>query len=367
MKYTVSKKVLKKYFEEREKSELADQIINEFYLSLTPSDTSRIRHFVESGKGSLSEAYMNHISSRLDPESRKLLKSVSKGYGLDTIRLLDPKHFTDNPYYQLLRKVNNFSKGNVSFRQLKTGAYVPVAFEEKVEDVKRNYADLSPIGAFAQDFYYPVIMQKKHIWMSFAPHDTETSEYQLRHAHGKVLTYGLGLGYFAYMAAEKENVESVTVIEFDQNIIDLFKANLLPLFPHPEKIRIIHGDAVAYGRDAEEHYDYLFADIWHDAEDGLPFYIRMKKNERIADDVEYWIEQDMLVYLRRHLIALMEEESEGSTDADYKYTDTFSDRLFKGLHFLLKNRELKTKEDIDQLLSVESLKDIAFRLPDSVA
>ena len=367
MKYTVSRKVLKKYFEEREKSELADQIINEFYLSLTASDTNQIRRYLKQNKGTLEEAYMSLISSRLDPESRKLLKSVSKGYGLDQIRILDPLHFTENPYYKLLRKVPNFAKGNVVYKQLKTGAYVPVAIEEKIDDVKRNYADISPLGTFEEDFLYPVIMQKKRIWMSFAPHDTETSEYQISHAHGKVLTYGLGLGYFAYMASEKKNVESVTVIEYDQNIIDLFKEHLLPLFPHPEKIRIIQCDAVAYGRDAEEKYDYLFADIWHDAEDGLPFYIRMRKNEKVAEQAEYWIEQDMLVYLRRHVIALMEEELEGSKDSDYRYTETFSDRLFRGLHYLLKDRELHSKEDVDRLLSAESLKEIVLQLPDSAA
>ena len=365
MKITVNRKVLKAYFEEHEKSELADEIINQFYLSLTASDTGRIRHMMENGT-SLNDAYFKHISSRMDPESRRLLKSVSKGYGLDTIRILESKHFTDNPYYQLLRRIPNFSKGNIVYRQLKTGAYIPLTIEEKVENPSRFYADISPLGAFPEDFYYPVIMQNKRIWMSFAPHDTETSEYQIAHAHGKVLTYGLGLGYFAYMASEKKDVESVTVIEFDPEIIRLFKEHLLPVFPHPEKIRIIQGDAVAYGKEAKEKYDYLFADIWHDAEDGLPFYILMKKNERIAKVCEYWIEQDMLVYLRRYVLSLLEEEADGATDADYRSKETFNDRMFRELHILLKNREIRTKEDIDALLCRESLIDLAKRLPERI-
>ena len=59
--------------------------------------------------------------------------------------------------------------------------------------------------------------------MSFAPHETETSEDAVERAHGNVVTFGCGLGYFPYMVSEKENVSSVTIVEFDQKIIDFFK------------------------------------------------------------------------------------------------------------------------------------------------
>ena len=48
-------------------------------------------------------------------------------------------------------------------------------------------------------------------------------------AKGKVLTFGLGLGYFAYMCSLKEEVESVTVVEKDKSVIKLFNEIILPL------------------------------------------------------------------------------------------------------------------------------------------
>ena len=44
----------------------------------------------------------------------------------------------------------------------------------------------------------------------------------IKNAHGKVLTTGLGLGYFSYMASLKEDVSEIVIIERDEKVIKLW-------------------------------------------------------------------------------------------------------------------------------------------------
>ena len=200
--------------------------------------------------------------------------------------------------------------------------------------------------------------------MSFAPHETETSEEAIKNATGDVVTYGCGLGYFPYMASLKDDVTSVTIVELDPKIIKFFEENLLPLFEHKEKIRIVNANAVEFHKNPPMKFNYLFADIWHDVFDGLPFYLIFKKDEKVADKCEHWIEKDMLAYFRRNVVSLMEEEYLGYTDRDYQVKETFVDKLLSTLHFHLKNKVIKNAAELEYFLSDEGLKELIKELPE---
>ena len=88
-------------------------------------------------------------------------------------------------------------------------------------------------------------------------------------ARGNVLTFGLGLGYYTYMVSERAEVESVTVVERDKEVIELFKRFILPQFAYPEKVRIICSDAFEFAdRELKNgFYNYIFTDLWHDPSD----------------------------------------------------------------------------------------------------
>ena len=68
--------------------------------------------------------------------------------------------------------------------------------------------------------------------MTITPNEIETMKEAVDKASGNVLTFGLGLGYYAYMVSEKENVESVTIVDSNEDVIDLFKKYVLPQFKH---------------------------------------------------------------------------------------------------------------------------------------
>jgi hypothetical protein len=141
--------------------------------------------------------------------------------------------------------------------------------------------------------------------MSVKPNEVETMKAPLASSHGKVLTLGLGMGYFTFHASQKANVDSVTVVERDPDVISLFKEHILPQFPNKEKIRIIQADAFVYMEKElpQTRFDYFFADLWHDPSDGLPLYLRLRRMQKQlgGTDWDYWIEPSLLSSLR-HMV-----------------------------------------------------------------
>ena len=91
--------------------------------------------------------------------------------------------------------------------------------------------------------------------MAVKPSEIETMRAPIEEATGRVVTFGLGLGYFAYMVSEKPDVTSLDIVERSEEAIALFERHILPQFPNKEKIRIIRSDA----------FGFLSENMWQDA------------------------------------------------------------------------------------------------------
>ena len=337
------------------------------------------------------EAFNNYLANRSEKLSKKsliyfrsglsstesFLKAASpflldeSGNGLpkkviNSIKPLSEDVFEKNPYYQTIR-FPNVKKGKW---ELRNSSYL--SFEGFVSDELRifpskSYEEITPFGYFEKEVFYPEVLENDHNWMSVTPHEINTMEEAIENAKGKVLTFGLGMGYFAFMVSEKDEVTSLTIVEKENDAIALFKEFILPKFPHKEKIKIIKKDAFAFAkRQKDGEYDYCFADIWHLPIDGLYLYLQFKGifKDFSKTKFDYWIEKSMLSLLRRAMIILISEEYEGSTDDDYDFAATPSDELINALHFKLKNKSIKSGEDLLTLLSDESLKEIAATIYD---
>lgn len=213
-----------------------------------------------------------------------------------SVRLLDAQAYRGNAY---LRAVHAPETKRGAW-ELKRMAYRP--FQAFVCDDYRETPDgrvLPQIGCFAEAFEYPAALENGREWMTVTPNEIETMRAPVARARGHVLAFGLGLGYFAFMAAQKEQVESVTVIERERAIIELFRETLLPQFPHGEKIRVVQADAFEYACALPEGaFDFAFTDLWHDVSDGLPMQRAMRALlERVPGlDAAYWIEDTMRWY-----------------------------------------------------------------------
>ena len=160
---------------------------------------------------------------------------------------------------------------------------------------------LPQVGYFDEEFIYPAIYEKGVLWMSVTPNEVNTMKEPIDKAFGRVLTFGLGLGYFAYMASLKDEVEKITIVESNETTIKIFEKYILPQFKFKDKIEIIKADAFKFAESEYKSgkYDYVFADIWHDAGDGLGCYTKFKRLEKLNPNLvyDYWIEKTIKCYL----------------------------------------------------------------------
>ena len=77
---------------------------------------------------------------------------------------------------------------------------------------------------------------------------------------------------------------------------------------------------------------------------------------------DYWIETSLLALLRRYVLTVFEEQLDGSTVDDYLNAINENDVIVNKLYFLLIDYEINNEDDLKQLLSDKSLKDIATKL-----
>ena len=225
-------------------------------------------------------------------------KAFFRSHFLPCFKKLDVSPYLSDPYYVNI-KFPNGSRGKWTFE---TRLCKP--FEAFVYDDPEVFGDgriIPQIGFFDCEYPFPAVFENGREWMTLMPNETNTSCYAIERARGRVLTYGLGLGYFTYMASLKEDVESVTVVERSTDVIDLFRQYILPQFTHPEKIIIVESDAFEFAerKMKDGGYNTVFTDIWHDPSDGCELYLRMKKYEDLLPDAEfiYWVEDTLKLYL----------------------------------------------------------------------
>lgn len=76
-------------------------------------------------------------------------------------------------------------------------------------------------------------------------------------ATGRVLVFGLGLGMVVGALLQKEGINHITVVELEQDVIDLVGSYYQSI---SNKVTIKRADAFAY--DDEQFYDYVWFDIW---------------------------------------------------------------------------------------------------------
>ncbi len=253
--------------------------------------------------GSLSEEmiYLGLIIGlyEFDIETNELDKKLANNYLRPAIKKLDKKSYTENPYYRNI----HIPEVRLGDWELKYETYEPYeAFIYNDLIITGNFKEIPRIGFFNEKFRFPAVMENGHEWMAIKPNEIETMQPLINTIEGNIATFGLGLGYFTYMASIKENVHSIVVVEQNKDVIQLFKDYILPQFQYKEKVKIISADAFEYATKEmpNKNFDYVFVDLWHDESDGLELYCKMKKNEHLNSKTQffYWIEDSLLSSLR---------------------------------------------------------------------
>jgi len=235
----------------------------------------------------------------LDTAGERSHRLLEMNYFARGLHCLSPEDYR-NDAYNLCVRIPTVTDGKW---ELCTHSYLPYEpFVCNHPILTKDLREIPQIGYFKEEFVFPAVLENGIEWMTVTPNEIETMREPIAQSHGNVVTLGLGLGYYAFHASQKEEVTSVTVVERDPEVISLFRKDILPQFPHKEKIVIAHTDAFDFleARLPTMEVDYLFADLWHDASDGLDLYLRIKKYEKRYPKItfSYWIEPSLLSLLR---------------------------------------------------------------------
>ena len=305
--------------------------------------------------------YKRFLSCLKINEKDKEFQAINSTTNLKKITKLNTNDFESDPYYKLIKNLKS-KDGDIQFLPLKYNAYEGFVFDEL--EIGPNYSEHTPIGYFEKDFVYPAIIKDERIWMSIIPHEINTMKEPIKRASGNVLVLGLGLGYYLFHILENKEVKSVDVVEFDRNVISLFNKHLINLFPNKEKINIIYDDAIKYLTNNKKKYDYVFSDIWRNVSDGEGLYLKIKAKEDKYPNTkfDYWIETSLLSMLRRQTLTVLEEVLNGSKESDYLKAKNENDKIINKIYFYLEDKVIKTFEDIIELLSEQSLEEMAKHL-----
>ncbi|MCI8590280.1 MAG: hypothetical protein HFE77_06165 [Clostridiales bacterium] len=270
------------------------------FLNLCPDemDGADVKEIAQSCSVSEDYAYAVLLAAFCGLVAEGKDKVFFDGWFVPAIRKRDPDVFLQDPYYQSIC-VPEMKTDRWQFKMMEIKSY-----EAFVCGDLKCLADgkIQPqLGFFEKPFRYPAVLENGREWMTITPNEIVTMAKPVKEASGRVLTFGLGLGYFAYMTARKSTVDSVTIVEKDQEVIDLFERFILPQFETPEKIKIVHADAFQYAKDEMQKgsFNFVFTDIWHDPSDGVDAYMQMKKFETKlpAASFSYWIEETLKCYL----------------------------------------------------------------------
>ena len=173
-------------------------------------------------------------------------------YFHNAVHCLEIRKYRDNPY------LKNIKFPDTATRHWKFTHYSYRPYEAFIcndIDIDKNLTEVPQIGFFRERFAYPAVEQDGREWMAVKPSEIETMRAPIEEATGRVVTFGLGLGYFAYMVSEKPDVTSLDIVERSEEAIALFEEHILPQFPNKGKIRIIRCDA----------FEFLNENMWQDA------------------------------------------------------------------------------------------------------
>lgn len=185
---------------------------------------------------------------------------------------------------------------DVSFEWINLAAHQLFNLSGIQADPNRELKDWIKFRALDQDLKTLSLNLNNEVWMLDVPSEAATIDPCALKAHGNVCAFGLGIGYFIYMALLNENVKSITVIERNKRVIELFKKYILPQFKTKIDIKIIEGDAFDYFNESFlKDFDYTFVDIYQSNHDGLEIEMALleKYNPRF-ETCDFWIENSIL-------------------------------------------------------------------------
>lgn len=140
-------------------------------------------------------------------------------------------------------------------------------------------------------------MEGRASWMSMTPSEIESQEIGLRAARGHTVVLGMGMGWLAANVALKSEVDRVTIVERDPDIIALMEAaGVFAQLPEAarRKLEIVAADALQWRPDGP--VDTLQADIWERFVEPQKLDQMRRLQDNIGANAVYFWGQEMAIW-----------------------------------------------------------------------
>jgi len=151
-----------------------------------------------------------------------------------------------------------------------------------------------------ENITYPVLFEGTRVWMSITQDEVRSHAVALQVARGRVLTSGLGLGYYVARIAERQEVTAIDIVERSAEVAKL-------VYPHVRSRKTnLHVQDI-FDFQPGGKYDAIFIDIIaeYSAEDLVhtvaPLRHRLRRYLLPGGDLIFWQEDYMREQLHREL------------------------------------------------------------------
>lgn len=300
------------------------------------------------------DSVLEYNEKVLTLEDEKNLIEILKKYGIPHDDLsYDIGRLTENPYYKNI-ELTNVKTDSVWYENaiIKKRTLMSMNFHRPLGKYLFHY---HPLGYFDRDVVMPVLKEGKNkVWMSPAVSEIESMDDGYKNGHGDCLTLGLGIGVLPYLWLLKESVKSVTIVEVNKDVIDLFEKYIRPQFPKDKEVNIIHGDAFDYyNEDFLSQFDYIYVDFWESTEDGLDFYTGLMEKKINLKNMDYWLETSILHDVKYIVAPYLYALYEGRSISDFMSSlDRDSREIAKKVNRYFKTRDdlVTTEEDLLEII-----------------
>ena len=304
--------------------------------------TKEIEEYLNRCYANLDANYQNdfldgYIEKKDEEEAKKeLLQAGQREFLYDNPSLfISSADFKNNPYYKNI-KLDKIVSDHFSYENTLIEKNYLFNYDSIIPDEERELKDYLRLRALDEDLEMIYLYEDDDSWMMCSPSESKTNDPYALKAKGKVLTFGLGIGYFVYMALLNKDVKEITVIEKSKEVIDLF-TSIYSQFPKDKKVNIINGDAFDYfNEEFLNNYDYIYVDIYKSADDGRYIINKLLEQYHPDDDkLDFWIESSCLNPIRTLILMHYDElvhNMNKEVSADYQQLMTKVRKYFSKIN-----------------------------------
>lgn len=244
---------------------------------------------------------------------------------------------------------------NYAMQQYEIPAYLLFGFQPPAQ-VDESGVFVPRYGYFDEPIPGLMIRDKQDqaALATLSPNDIIIAKDGAEKAKGKVLCLGFHMGYFAYLVSQKEEVEEITIVDPNEELLHFFEKQILPRFSkeQQEKIRIVNDSIGSYLDFAERRYfDFVYLQMM-EMESDLSSYLLYKKKIKELRKAKLFVagEKAFGVYLLSFVYEILMQEYLKERGDKKDYLDEHRGKiLYETLRSALRKVAIASEKDVIHL------------------